>query len=246
MARCFGLMRIGEKLLPQIEQLVTKTLHVWSSRESIEVKLAAATMLLGFTLKQMFGFDSEKSAEDLSEKVVDFVHGLMSLPLNIPGATYHKCLKDQKEVLNMMRGIVKERLTFPEKYRGDFLDHAIEDMKTKECLTEDFIVQLMLGILFASFEPISAVLAEHEEILQNRENADSPLSWDEYKLMTFTLHVIHEVLRLGNVGPGLFRRATKISNSMLSWKLSYKLTSSYAHSGIHVPSKGQRFRILIA
>ena len=50
-------------------------------------------MLLGFTLKQMFGYDSEKSAEDLSEKVVDFVHGLMSLPLNIPGTTYHKCLK---------------------------------------------------------------------------------------------------------------------------------------------------------
>ncbi|XP_057493602.1 beta-amyrin 16-alpha-hydroxylase CYP87D16-like [Actinidia eriantha] len=223
----FGVESIREKLLPQIEQMVTKTLRVWSSRESIEVKHAASTMLFGFTLKQMFGYDSEKSANDLSEKFVDFVHGLMSLPLNIPGTTYHKCLKDQKEVLNMMRGIVKERLTFPEKYRGDFLDHAIEDMKTNKFLTEDFIVQLMFGILFGTFEPISAVVvltfkllsehpstlqeltAEHEEILRNRENANSPLSWDEYKSMTFTLHVIHEVLRLGNVAPGLLRRATK-------------------------------------
>ena len=99
-------------------------------------------MLFGFTLKQMFGYDSEKSVNYLSEKFVDFVHGLMSLPLNVPGTTYHKCLKvtikhkqsprfgrtrsfliiffyliqDQKEVLNMMREIVKERLTFPEKY----------------------------------------------------------------------------------------------------------------------------------
>ena len=73
----------------------------------------------------------------------------------------------------MMRGIVKERLTFPEKYRGDFLDHAIEDMKTEKFLTEDFIAQLMFGILFASFEPISAVLvltfkflSEHPSILE--------------------------------------------------------------------------------
>ena len=73
----------------------------------------------------------------------------------------------------MMRGIVKERLTFPEKYRGDFLDHAIEDMKTEKFLTEDFIVQLMFGILFGTFEPISAVvvltfklLSEHPSTLE--------------------------------------------------------------------------------
>ena len=73
----------------------------------------------------------------------------------------------------MMRGIVKERLTFPEKYRGDFLYHAIEDMKTEKFLTEDFIVQLIFGILFGTFEPISAVvvltfklLSEHPSTLE--------------------------------------------------------------------------------
>ncbi|PSS21807.1 Cytochrome P450 87A3 like [Actinidia chinensis var. chinensis] len=106
-------------------------------------------MLLGFTLKQMFGYDSEKSAEDLSEKVVDFVHGLMSLPLNIPGP---------EGGFKYDEGDCKGETYFPRKVRGDFLDHAIEDMKTEKFLTEDFIVQLTLGILFASFEPISAVL----------------------------------------------------------------------------------------
>jgi len=127
----------------------------------------------------------------------------------------------------MMRGIVKERLAFPDKRRGDFLDHAIQDMKTEDFLTEDFIVQLMFGILFGTFEPISAVLvltltllsdhpliveeltAEHEAILRNRQNPDSALSWNEYKSMTCTLNVINEVLRLGNVAPGLLRRVTK-------------------------------------
>ncbi|KAF7112571.1 hypothetical protein RHSIM_RhsimUnG0215800 [Rhododendron simsii] len=43
-------------------------------------------MLFDFTLKQMFGYDSENSPEKLSDKFANFVHGLMSLPLNIPGS----------------------------------------------------------------------------------------------------------------------------------------------------------------
>ncbi|KAI8532117.1 hypothetical protein RHMOL_Rhmol11G0188500 [Rhododendron molle] len=223
----FGVESIRERLLPQVEQIVQKTLRSWSTQQSVELKHATSSMLFDFTLKQMFGYDSENSPEKLSDKFANFVHGLMSLPLNIPGTTYHKCLKDQKEVLSMMRGIVKERLASPDKRRGDFLDHAIQDMKTENFLTEDFIVQLMFGILFGTFEPISAVLvltlkllsdhpliveeltAEHEAILRNRHNPDSSLSWDEYKSMTFTLNVINEVLRLGNVAPGLLRRVTK-------------------------------------
>ncbi|KAH7836256.1 hypothetical protein Vadar_034107 [Vaccinium darrowii] len=223
----FGVESIRERLLPEVEQMIQKTLRSWSIQQSVELKHATSSMLFDFTLKQMFGYDSENSSEKLSDKFANFVHGLMSLPLNIPGTTYHKCLKDRKEVLSLMRGIVKERLAFPDKRRGDFLDHAIQDMKTEDFLTEDFIVQLMFGILFGTFEPISAVLvltltllsdhpliveeltAEHEAILRNRQNPDSALSWNEYKSMTCTLNVINEVLRLGNVAPGLLRRVTK-------------------------------------
>ena len=31
--------------------------------------------------------------------------------------------------------------------------------------------------------------AEHERILQNRENPNSSITWEEYKSMTFTLQV---------------------------------------------------------
>ncbi|KAF9619850.1 hypothetical protein IFM89_009601 [Coptis chinensis] len=50
---------------------------------------------------------------------------------------------------------------------------------------------------------------EHEEILKNRENVDSPLTWNEYKSMTFTSHVVDETLRLGNIAPLIFRRPTR-------------------------------------
>ncbi|KAM5562735.1 cucurbitadienol 11-hydroxylase-like [Rosa sericea] len=223
----FGAENLKEKLLPQMEDCVNKTLHAWSSRASVEVKHAASVMVLNFSAKQMISYDAEKSTENLSEKFAEVIEGLMSFPLNIPGTGYYKCLKGQKKVTTMLRDMLKERCNSPETHRGDFIDQLCNDMEKEKFLTEDFGVLLIFGGLFATFESISAVLtlafslleqhpsvlqeltAEHDAILKNRENPNSPLTWDEYKSMTFTLQVINETLRLGNVAPGLLRRALK-------------------------------------
>ena len=45
-----------------------------------------------------------------------------------------------------------------ESRQGDFLDQVIVDMDKEKFLIEDFTVNLISGILFASFESISAAL----------------------------------------------------------------------------------------
>ncbi|VVA26554.1 PREDICTED: cytochrome [Prunus dulcis] len=223
----FGAERLKEKLLPQIEEFVNKSLCAWSSKASVEVKHAGSVMVFNFSAKQMISYDADKSSDDLSEKYTKIIDGLMSFPLNIPGTAYYNCLKHQKNVTTMLRDMLKERQISPETRRGDFLDQISIDMEKEKFLSEDFSVQLVFGGLFATFESISAVLAlafsllaehpsvveeltaEHEAILKNRENPNSSLTWDEYKSMTFTLQVINEILRLGNVAPGLLRRALK-------------------------------------
>ncbi|KAL0303691.1 UNVERIFIED_CONTAM: cytochrome [Sesamum radiatum] len=127
----------------------------------------------------------------------------------------------------MMREVVRKRLAESERRHGDLLDHIIEDKNSESFLNEDFIVQLMFGLLFVTSDSISTTLAlafkllaehppvleeltaEHEAILKNRADSDSTLTWNEYKSMTFTLQVINEVLRLGNIAPGFFRRALR-------------------------------------
>ncbi|XP_059623190.1 beta-amyrin 16-alpha-hydroxylase CYP87D16-like [Cornus florida] len=216
-----------KELVPQLEQMVHKTLRIWSTQESIEVKHATATMVFNFTAKQMFGFDYEKSSEQISDTFTNFLQSLMSFPLNIPGTRFHKCMKDKEKMLNMIKNILKEKLASPETCQGDFLDEAIKDLRSEKFLTEDFIVMLSFGALFASFEAISAALtlglkllsenpsvveelrAEHETILRNRGSSDSALTWDEYKSMTFTPQVINEILRMANVAPGILRKTLK-------------------------------------
>ena len=58
----------------------------------------------------------------------------------------------------MLRKIVKEKITSPEKRSENLLDQAIDDMEKEKFLSEDFIVQLLFAILFASFETSVSVL----------------------------------------------------------------------------------------
>ncbi|KAG6763061.1 hypothetical protein POTOM_033593 [Populus tomentosa] len=116
-------------------------------------------MVCDFTAKQLFSYDAENSSDKISEKFKKVIDAFMCLPLNIPGTTCHKCLKEKDSTLNILRNTLKERMSSPaESRQGDFLDQVIADMDKEKFLTEDFIVNLIFGILFASFESISTAL----------------------------------------------------------------------------------------
>ena len=56
-------------------------------------------MIFDFTAKLFISYDAENSPMKMSEKFTNVLGGFMSFPLNIPGTTYHKCLK----VIKIMR-----------------------------------------------------------------------------------------------------------------------------------------------
>ncbi|KAJ6948497.1 hypothetical protein NC651_002740 [Populus alba x Populus x berolinensis] len=227
----FGGESLREKMLPQIDASVNDNLRQWSTQGAVEVKSAISRMIFNFTAKVAFGYDLENSKGEKIENLPNFIKSLMSFPLNIPGTTFHKCMKDKEKMSNMVRHIIKERLiNSPDERPGDFLDQALNDMASEKFLTEDFIAELSFGILFAAFESVSTTLtlaikflaenplvleeltAENEAVLKKRENPDSQLTWEEYKTMAFTQSVVNETLRLMNIPPGLLRKALKDIN----------------------------------
>ena len=50
-------------------------------------------MIFDFTAKELFGYEAEKSCDNFGESFTNFLQGLMSFPINIPGTTYHKCVQ---------------------------------------------------------------------------------------------------------------------------------------------------------
>jgi len=75
--------------------------------------------------------------------------------------------------MSMLRKIFKERINSPKRHFEDLLDLAINDMDKEKFLSEDLIINVVFGLLFASFDSISSalsltlnLLAEHPAVLQ--------------------------------------------------------------------------------
>ncbi|KAL4616214.1 hypothetical protein ACB092_07G182300 [Castanea dentata] len=215
---------LKDKLLPYLEDAISQKLQAWSKLPSLEVKKSLAVMIFKLTAKLLISYDAEKSGDNIDDFFSNFMEGFMKLPINIPGTAYHKCLQKRQKVVNLITNIYEERKRNPEIGKGDFLDQILMDMKTETFLTDKFIIYVMFGLLLASFETISSTLTlaikllsdkpkvvqelteEHEAIIKSREDANSGLTWKEYKSMTFTHNVVNESLRLASVAPGILRK----------------------------------------
>ncbi|KAM5572582.1 cytochrome P450 87A3 [Rosa sericea] len=218
-----------KKMIPEIEEAALRRLQQWSCEDTIELKDASASLIFDLTAKKLISYDSEKCSEkNLRQNFVAFIQGLISFPVDIPGTAYHKCLQGRKNAMRMLVNLLQERREKPRKQPIDFFDHVLEELKKEgTMLTEEIFLDLMFVLLFASFETTSLALTlaikflsdhpvvlkklkeEHEMIIKQRENADSGLTWKEYKSMTFTFQIINETVRLANIVPAIFRKAIR-------------------------------------
>ncbi|XP_050209103.1 beta-amyrin 16-alpha-hydroxylase CYP87D16-like [Mercurialis annua] len=220
----FGPERLKEYILPQLEGVVDDYLQAWSEQGSVDLRHCCRRVILDFTSKLLFTYDTEKNGESLNNTFMNFTKGLLSFPVNIPGTTFHKCLESKNNILKMIKETLEKRKAFPETRKGDFLDSLIQQMEADKLFTDDLVSYLIFALLLATSEtlPTSLTLAikllsehplvmeellkENEEIIRSRENKESAgLTWKEYKSMTFTTNVINEVLRMSG-SAGMFRR----------------------------------------
>ncbi|KAF9606019.1 hypothetical protein IFM89_021451 [Coptis chinensis] len=91
----FGPENLKKNLLPEVEETSRRYLQLWSSMNSVELKDGISTMIFDLIAKKMLSYDEAKSSAKLRENFVDFIKGLISFPLNIPGTAYYKCLQVQ-------------------------------------------------------------------------------------------------------------------------------------------------------
>lgn len=86
-----------------------------------------------------------------------------------------------------MKDELRARGTSPDPCHSDLLDQAINDMKTEKFLTEDFIVNLFFGVLFASFESVSDILTLAFKLLAENPSALQELKVDKLLFLSFNL-----------------------------------------------------------
>lgn len=53
--------------------------------------------MFDLSAKALFGYEPDKSGEDMGKNLTNFVDGVMSVPLNVPGTTFHRCMQVIRE-----------------------------------------------------------------------------------------------------------------------------------------------------
>jgi cytochrome P450 len=121
--------------------------------------------------------------------------------------------------------LLKERLSAPGEKYNDLIDQIIEELQSENPVIDvNFAVDVLSALLFASFATLSSTLSvgfkfltdnpkvvkelkeEHTTILNKRGSLNSGFTWEEYKSLMFTSQVVHEITRISNVAPGIFRK----------------------------------------
>ncbi|KAJ1272473.1 hypothetical protein BS78_06G204300 [Paspalum vaginatum] len=224
--RLYGQENLKAVLLAETDAACRGSLSSWAAQPSVELKEGLSTMIFDLTAKKLIGYEPSESSESLRKNFVAFIRGLISFPVNIPGTAYRECMEGRKKAMKVLKSMMKERMADPERRCEDFFDHVIQELRReKPLLTETIALDLMFVLLFASFETtalaltlgvklltdnpkvVDALREEHDAIANNRKDPDAPITWAEYRSMTFTNQVIMEMVRLANIVPGIFRKA---------------------------------------
>ncbi|KAE8809037.1 Cytochrome P450 87A3 [Hordeum vulgare] len=213
-------------LLHDVQKATRASLLSWLDLPSIELKEATSSMIFSVTSKRLISYDSSSSDGKLWKQFDAFTRGLIAFPIYVPGTAFYKCMQGRKNVMKILTKMLDERKRASRQDSVDFLDLLIDDLKKEKLLkNEKIALDLLFLLLFAGFETTSSGITaalkfltddpkalqelteEHEGIRKRRVDPDSEITWEEYKSMKFTSHVIHEALRLSNIAPVMFRKA---------------------------------------
>uniref|UniRef100_A0A0D9W2R7 Cytochrome P450 n=1 Tax=Leersia perrieri TaxID=77586 RepID=A0A0D9W2R7_9ORYZ len=238
--RYFGPESLKEHagIIRDVELAVSTSLCTWSTLPAVDLKEAVSTMVFDLAANKLLGLKPSRS-KILRKSFFDFVRGLISFPLYLPGTAYYSCMQGRRRAMVVLEQILEERKQSTKlqqagggkgEHRGDFLDCLVQEItKEKPVMTERMALDLMFVLLFASFHTTSLALTlavklladhplildeltvEHETILNGREAGSEKdgITWKEYKSMAFTSQVINETVRLANIAPVIFRKALK-------------------------------------
>lgn len=219
----FGLENLKEVLLPELEGAVRECLATWATKPSVDVRGGAPDILFELMTKKFLSFNAAKSAE-LRKNIDTLSKGLLSFPIYFPGTAFYRSMKAWKSVRKTIRDTLAERLRTADKKHGDLLDLIVEQLHCEEPLiNEDFAVDMVSTLLFASIYTLAAIIAitfkslhenpevvhalkeENQAILKNWKDGNSRLTWEECKSLRFTTQVTNEIFRISNAAIGVFR-----------------------------------------
>ncbi|XP_074289077.1 3-epi-6-deoxocathasterone 23-monooxygenase CYP90D1-like [Silene latifolia] len=178
-------------------------------------------------VKALISLNPGEEMEFLKREFHEFISGLMSLPINLPGTRLYRSLQAKKEMVKLVKEIIqiKRRKAVKEAEPNDVLDVLLSDQSgqlTDELMSDNMIDMMIpgedsvpllitLAIKYLSDSPfaLQKLTEENMKVKRLKDELGDSMCWNDYLSMPFTQSVITETLRMGNIIMGVMRKAMK-------------------------------------
>lgn len=154
----FATMKTQNSSLSDIEQVALLVLDSWKIRKTLSLFDEARKFAFCVTVKQALGLEPEHpETAELLNNFIDFMQGLVSLPIKLPGTPYAKAIQANRQVKAIISSLIDRREKGVHKViegRMDFLDILL----ARKDLSMEERHSLLVDILFGGYETTSSLL----------------------------------------------------------------------------------------
>ncbi|KAJ1685493.1 hypothetical protein LUZ63_016883 [Rhynchospora breviuscula] len=220
--------QLKAQITRDMQSYVQTSMNSWKDGELVFIQKEAKTIIFQILVKGLIGLEPGEKMQFLKAQFHEFIAGLMSLPIKLPGSRLYRSLKAKKKMASIIQNIIEEKRRNVSKgpcdprdaidvlleYSDDELtDHLISDNMIDLMIpAEDSVpVLVTLATKYLSECPLALQQLEEEnmQLKQLKAKSGLPLEWTDYMSLSFTQHVITETLRLGNIITGIMRKAVR-------------------------------------
>ncbi|XP_030537873.2 abscisic acid 8'-hydroxylase CYP707A1-like [Rhodamnia argentea] len=216
---------VVRNMVADIEAVTVSALDSWVGGHIINTFHEMKKLSFEVGILAVFGHLESHYREKLKNNYHMVDRGYNSFPTIIPGTPYRRALLARGNLSKIIRGIIaerKEKRTLGKNLLGHLLDSKDENGET---LTDEQIVDNIIGVLFAAQDTTASVMtwilkylhdnpkllegvkAEQNAIRRSNDEGFQPLSWSQTRRMPISNRVVLEALRMASIISFTFREA---------------------------------------
>nr|XP_029118990.1 cytochrome P450 90D2 isoform X2 [Elaeis guineensis] len=175
---------------------VLEALSHWKDDQLIRIQDETKRIVFQILVKGLIGLEPGEEMNFLKQQFREFIAGLMSLPLKLPGSRLYKSLQAKKRMVMLIEKIIQEKRKNKNGCtQRDVVDVLINDASDQ--LTDDLISDNMIDLMIPAEDSVPVLVT-----LAIKYLSECPPALQH-------LEVITETLRMGNIISGIMRKAVK-------------------------------------
>ncbi|XP_072984882.1 cytochrome P450 90D2-like [Typha latifolia] len=219
--------QLKSQITGDMQRYVASSMKNWEDDQIIYVQDEAKLIVFQILVKGLIGLKPSKEMNFLKLQFQEFIAGLMSLPIKLPGSRLYRSLKAKKRMAMLIKEIIQEKRKRKDRHAAalDAVDVLIKD--DSEQLTDELISDNMIDLMIPAEDsvPLLITLAvkylsecplalreleeENMQFKTHKSTLGESLQWSDYMSLSFTQNVITETLRMGNIISGIMRKAVR-------------------------------------